>query len=274
MMSGWLLWCADRNLFIAVAAVMLSAACFVWLGAPVQWGLVLWIAAGAFLVYHLDRRLPFSPEDEVAPPSRASLRLLALAGALYAVISVRIVRPAWWPGIAGLALPTAAYLAPCLPGRRRIKEIPYVKAFHVALMWSLATVALPAAAAGRIGDPATIYLAAYRFVYLLPNTLLFDWPDREGDRRAGIKTLANRLPEHVLRAWCGGITLLAAAISFLGPACFDLPLWMLGENIGALAVLILLRRPLPEAPYFYRVGLDGLAAWPGVPALAFLLCGR
>jgi 4-hydroxybenzoate polyprenyltransferase len=263
-------WCAERNLFVAAAGFALTVSTFAWLDAPVDWRLAGLIAGGSFLVYHLDRSLPFSPEDGAMRPG-CPLPMLISATCAYGVLAWVFMAPALRIELACLAGFTGAYLIPCLPGRRRLKDVPFVKAFYLALIWSLATLSFPAAGLGRGTDPAALYLLGYRFLFLLPNTMLFDWPDRNGDRAGGIVTLATVLDERQLRTLAAILAAAAVSGSVLGPFGFGLPLFMLAENVATVLVMLSLRHPLTDDMFYYRVILDGLAAWPILPAGVVLI---
>ena len=140
------------------------------------------VASGTFAVYGLDRRAAFSPEDDAhgqrLPPLPVAVPVAALS-ALAALVWNLDARGR--AVILGLGLLTGLYILPLLPGQRRLKDIPYAKIAVVALGWAVATVLLPAihshAALGtRLG-----LLVGYRALFLVPNLLLADWPDREAD---------------------------------------------------------------------------------------------
>lgn len=72
----------------------------------------------------------------------------------------------------------------------RLREIPYVKIFLIALVWSGATVLLPVIHTGKPWDNIQITLfLAERFFFVLAITVPFDIRDLDADQKAGLKTL-------------------------------------------------------------------------------------
>lgn len=72
----------------------------------------------------------------------------------------------------------------------RLREIPYLKIFLIALVWSGATVLLPVIHTGKPWDIIQItLLLAERFFFILAITVPFDIRDLDADQKAGLKTL-------------------------------------------------------------------------------------
>lgn len=272
-MKSLLQGAARLNLVVAGVAFLLTVAGTRWLGAPPNWVFLGWITVGAWWGYTLDRRLPFSPEDKSRPHHG---RRWIWGG---------LVVSAAWLGWGALLLPwrgdlflfvlagtATAYVAPILPGRRRLKEFPYAKTVALSVGWAVATVALPVVDAGLTLDTSVWALTGYRTLYLLPNVLLSDWPDRNADRAAGILTPANQWGEKTLCLVCRGTCFFAAFAALIGWSLSLFPVALLSELVGTAGFLALTRRPLPDSGFRYRVTADGLAGWPGIPAcLLFLL---
>jgi 4-hydroxybenzoate polyprenyltransferase len=249
-------------------------ATFAVLGIPPAWNILFFTMAGAVLVYSADRYLPYSPEDGTGgrpvQPVVLIFFLLVSVGLVY--FAVQSFQSATLAGVLCLALLSMAYVLPLLPSRRRLKDIPYLKAIVVSTGWALSGVLLPALEAGSAIDSRLLFLFLYRVIYLLPNLILSDWPDRDADRAAGIVTVANRCGgAHRLILFSRALTLACAAILGLGVLRGALPLWFLADPAGLILVLVLVRRRLPEKRRFYRLAVDGLAGWPVVPAVWVLV---
>ncbi|PSQ68815.1 MAG: hypothetical protein BRD29_02900, partial [Bacteroidetes bacterium QH_2_67_10] len=98
--------------------------------------------------------------------------------------------------------------------RRRLKDVGPAKPFVVAAAWALGSVGLPALEAGAsltASAGTLVLLAGYRFLFVLPNLLLADAADRDGDARTGLRTVATRYPSQCLRR--GAIGALAACVT-------------------------------------------------------------
>ena len=170
-------------------------------GLPLEGPLLLLAFCATLLVYHLDRTPALSPEDAVNHPLRwqwrrryagtaAMLAVAAAAGACWALPHLQ-ARTLWAGTV--LALPAAAYALPIFRGGQRLKDIGPVKPFAVAAAWAGASVVLPAFEADSSltgAAPELALLAGYRFLFILPNVLLADAADRDGDARAELHTTA------------------------------------------------------------------------------------
>jgi 4-hydroxybenzoate polyprenyltransferase len=267
-MQGFLENIAHWNLVVSGVAILLTLASFAQLGIAVHIPLLVVVGVGSFLVYTLDRRLPFSPEDG---PGKAGLDGVGftalLASPFLAAYACLRLRPSSLVVVAVLAICSVTYILPLLPGRRRLKDVPYLKSVFVLLGWGAATVILPAAQSGHLPGRSAGFLLVYRLFFLTPNLLLSDWPDRDDDLRAGIRTVANQSGERELVGRCLASAIVGGGLAAVGVWFGYLPWWVLTE-LPALAILLLLARPpLPMDRRFYLLVVDGLAGWPGIPAI-------
>ena len=172
-------------------------------GLPLDGPLLLLAFCGTLLVYHLDRTPALSPEDRRNHPARWRWRrrhrkesLLLAAGAFLGGCWAlpHLHARTLWIG-AAFAVPATAYALPVARGGRRLKEIGPGKPFAVAGAWAVGSVLLPALEAPVAvteGAPMLMLWAGYRFLYLLPNLLLADAADHDGDATAGLR--ATRAP--------------------------------------------------------------------------------
>ncbi len=134
-------------------------------GLPASYPLMAAGAAGAFVLYQLDRAWQPSPEDVHNQPGRLvwvrSHRLwrffstlLAPGGIVVAHLQQATVTAGKVLGLAG-----AVYLLPILPGRERPKGHWLVKLLAIGGAWSIGVLVLPALEAGL---PLDARLAARR----------------------------------------------------------------------------------------------------------------
>ena len=195
------------NTQIALIAAALIGATPLWFGLPASHPLMTAGAAGAFLLYQLDRSWQVSPEDVHNQPERLAwvrahrgwTRVSALI-ALSAIAAASFhLKPATFGAGAALGLAGVIYLLPILPGRNRPKGHWLIKPLAIGGAWSIGAIALPALEAGVPVDVHLAGLLLYRFLFLMPNVVLADWPDRDGDRREGLHSAAMVLGEHHVR---------------------------------------------------------------------------
>lgn len=243
--------------------------------------LLLASAAGAFLVYVLDRQWG-RDEDRVNHPDRERW-WLARGRVRWIVVGV-LAGVAVWAGLQlpvrvlvvglGLGAIGLAYVGPW--GQWSLKRLSGRARFVVvALVWGVAVVVLPGLASAAQSGPGSgaawsslVLLAAYRTAWLIPNTLAAEYHGREGDRTAGMQNVTRDWTRASLTRWTWmavvAATVLAAALLVVLPSGVR---WILiTDGIGLLAMGV----------YIGRVGditgsvifvLDLMVMWPVVPAL-------
>ncbi|MFW5966249.1 MAG: UbiA family prenyltransferase [Persicimonas sp.] len=190
------------NIWVAAAAAALTLQTTYCLddAHPVSASLFVLVFCATLFIYNLDRLVSASREDAVELTDRHRFiqrhrRLLwglAAAASLGVAASLFFVSPAVWWGLLPLGVVSLAYSLPILKGdqARRLKDLPGVKIFVIALVWGSVTVLLPALEAG-IGRRLALWgpVFAERFVFIFAITLPFDVRDLERDRSARISTL-------------------------------------------------------------------------------------
>lgn len=197
------------NIFIALATVALSWATYWLLGVelgadwpePHSWGLMALVFFATLFVYNLDRLVSTSREDAVAVTERhrwirdhrSWLWALAGVGGVGAAASFLFIPFELLWGLVPLGVVTLAYSLPVWSRegqKRRLKDVPGLKIFLIALVWSSVTVVLPALDAGidLFGTNAVLTFVE-RMIFIFAITLPFDVRDMNRDAQAGIYTL-------------------------------------------------------------------------------------
>ena len=248
------------------------------LGLPPSGPLLLLASCGAFLVYQLDRSLLAGPEDVLNQPERVAwvrqhpawLGTSAVLAATLALGALPFLRPATLLAGALLGLPGVLYAAPLLPGGRRLKSVWLLKPVLIAGAWSVGATVLPALEAGMALTSGLGALALYRFLFILPNALLADWPDRAGDRLAGLRTAATELSTGALRRLAAVPLILALAGGLVALWLFEAPSLLYVDLAGPALMLGLVLRLPAGSRWCYGFVLDAAVAWPALTALADL----
>ena len=147
------------------------------------------------------------------------------------------------------------YALPLFRGKR-LRDLPYIKIFLIAGVWTWISVGLPAIELQHFGTDTWLMMAE-RALFIFGITLPFDLRDQLADREAGVKTLASlsdvRLP--------GSLTLFASLIAAW--ANCQLGYYQLntlfGIGLSILAAIILLwLSPNISHDYFFSGLIDGL----------------
>ena len=225
-------------------------------GSPATGRLPLLVLAATLLVYNLDAALPFKYRQPAGASGRKAWQqqhrpaLALLAGGAAALASYLFVADGWWPYLPGL-LPLAALallyswpLGRWRGQRRALREVPLLKVFLIAGVWTAVTVGLPALARHHpLADAAG--LLAQRFCLVLALAIVFDIRDLGRDRAAGTRTFP------VLLGSTGAkVVALAALAAALGLG--------LGYLTAGLAALVISVARESRGDYFFAFVADGV----------------
>ena len=265
------------NVLEGAIAVGFILGTYALLQLPPSLPLLVLAFCGTFLTYQFERALRPAPEDRYNRPARLAWvrshqpyvwisSALALAIALGALPFLRPVT--LLVGLA-LALLSLLYVVPLLPRWRRLKSIWFLKPALIGGAWALGGVLLPTIEARAPLTGTTAALFVYRFLFVLPNALMADWPDRTGDARAGLRTVATQLPAARLQHLAAASLATALLGALAASALFEITPLIFIDLLGPAFMLALLYL-LP--PNRHRgLFLDLIVAWPAVTALVGFL---
>ena len=142
-----------------------------------------------------------------------------------------------------------------------LRNIPGVKLFLIAIVWSLSTVWLPIielenASSSSISSWDTLLLITKRFLFVAAITIPFDIRDLFQDRSSALKTIPVMLGEKKALLFCQALLMAYLILLFLFNNGFD-------KNFIALSLTILLSGWLifhsnfVRNEYYYFLFLDG-----------------
>ena len=261
------------SVWLAGAAAAQTAATFRrWPGAVPSWGVVALVFAATLLVYNLDAVLPFKHWQPAGASGRKAwqqrhrwgLALLAAVAAL--VAGYLFLTAGWWrylPKLLPLAALALLYSWPLVywrGQRRALREVPLLKGFLIAGVWSAITVGLPALALHRpLAEAAG--LLAQRFCLVLALTIVFDIRDLSRDRAAGTRTIPVVLGLAGARAVA--LAFLAGAL-LMGMGRGVSPLGLLPTGLAAAAIIGLANER--RGDYFFALWADGVLLVPAALA--------
>lgn len=225
---------------------------------------VVLVFAATLLTYNLDAALPFKYRQPAGTSGRKAWQqrhrpaLVALAAAA-AVSGAYLLLADGWVHFLPVLLPLAAlaigYSWPVLPWGGRwhaIREVPLLKVFLIAGVWTAVTVGLPALALHR-PLASVLGLAAQRFCLVTALAIVFDIRDYSRDRAVDLRTFPVLLG--VAGAKAVSLALLAAAAA-LGLAREASPLAVLLP--AGLAATVVLAADERRSDYFFALLTDGV----------------
>lgn len=271
------------NIYISLAAVFLTVAAQIQLGMPPQWHPYLFIIFFATLFeYNLHRLITVLTNKEALNSEkhrwvRENLKLFYLLVfcsvtgfaivALLAKFEVLIT-------LAPFALITFFYSVPVFRSNRhffRLREIPYLKIFLIAIVWSATTILLPVVQSEKSFSNTNIaFILTERFFFIFAISIPFDIRDREADQHAGLKTFPILLTEK----WAMLVSYISLAVFFLITAFHyqqagtNFIIWAMALSTS-ITCLFLKSEKIKNMPHYYYGFLDGTMLLQGLLVLLF-----
>ncbi|HVU54041.1 MAG TPA: UbiA family prenyltransferase [Puia sp.] len=170
------------------------------------------------------------------------------------------------------AFVTFLYSAPKLPQPifRRLRDIAVGKTIFLAFVWMYVTTVLPLVVAEATWNGGSVLFVLSRFFLIYAICIIFDYRDREDDRKDGIRSLITLLNEKSID-WLFIASLAVFALSTLGLGFFHYPgFYILLLLIpGILTAWLYNRAKRDFSDYIYYVVLDGLMMFSGLLMLIF-----
>ena len=200
----------QSNIYISLAAVVLTVATQVQLGMRPQWHPYLFIIFFATLFeYNLHRLITVLTNRDALKSEKHRwvnenlkafylLVFVSVAGfGIVALLANKEVLITFAP----IAMVTLFYSIPVSRNRRhlfRLREIPYLKIFIIAIVWSTSTILLPIVQSTETFSQTHILLMlTERFFFILSITIPFDIRDLEADRQQELRTIPILLGEKI-----------------------------------------------------------------------------
>ena len=233
------------------------------------------VGAATLLVYNLDAVLPFKHRQPAGGSGRKGWQqrhrwaLAGLAGAAAATTAGLVCADGWLryaTGLGPLAGLALLYSWPVWRWRGRrgaLREVPLLKGFLIAGVWTAVTVGLPVLLHHPLNLISVEKLVGQRFCLVAALTVVFDLRDLSRDRAAGLATLP---------VWLGPAGAKAVALGLLAGA-LAFGLWrgtgpgILGITVGLAAAVVLAARE-GRSEYFFALLADGVLL---VPAVLYLV---
>ncbi len=153
-----------------------------------------------------------------------------------------------------------AYVLPVFGGKKRLRDLHYIKIFLIAIAWAWITVLTPAAARAWALTVPTLLMALERALFIFSITLPFDIRDLEVDAHTGVHTLPARFGPSRTRLLAAAALAGMLLCSWLN---YRLDVYQ-GSTLAALSGSALLSYALihfadrVEHDYYFSGALDGM----------------
>lgn len=196
------------NILIAVAAAAQCALTYLIFDQPYNLFIILIEGAATLLLYNFSFLLskPKQPAESAYARTRWVFRyewllwlnmIIAACVLVYALFHVHLYT---WLFLGVIGAVSILYSFPIIPYQGKwvgLRQLPAMKIFHIALVWTLSSVALPAVelwAQGETVDSVLFYsLFAFKFLFLVICTLPFDIRDIAQDSYYHLRTIPSML---------------------------------------------------------------------------------
>lgn len=256
------------NAWIALAAVALSLqTVFTYTGKLPLNQLQFFIFTSTLFVYATHRLVALKKlessqwQERFFYISKAQRWIFAYAilaalssGVLFFYLSRALQLAIVLPGLLSLA-----YVFPVLKGKRRIRDIHFLKIFLIALVWAWVTVFLPVIDLDLEQDYRLYWIGFERLCFIFAITIPFDIRDLLLDQQQSVKTLPGVIGLKAARQLAGTLLFLTMVGS--------VSLWyfhvyshgqLLGLLLTSIAAFTLIINAHPDRPDYYFTGLlDG-----------------
>ena len=180
-----------------------------------------------------------------------------------------------WEWLLATAFITFLYSAPKIPYKpfTSLKKIAVGKTIFLALVWTHITAILPLLLYGIQWRQEHFLFAVNRFFLIYPVCILFDYRDREEDKKQGIKSMITLLSEKninklfyfcLLVFFSSSIALYLSGMPLINTIMLLIP--------GVIVTMIYNYAKKNASDYFYYFFLDGLMMFSALLIFIFQFC--
>jgi 4-hydroxybenzoate polyprenyltransferase len=234
--------------------------------------LTLFVFAATFFIYNIHKPITFFLKKDFINNERfLKTKAYAAPLSIMCFIAAMICLDAFfrfsWSAqyvVIGLAIFSLAYVLPILPlpqkGVSRLKDLPYIKIFVIALVWSVDTIALPI-----VQLRGTLHIVHYqmmleRAAFVFALTIPFDIRDMVWDKATDVKTIPLSIGIKKAKLWANIALIISLSMSYIF-------LWYGIYTFKSVIVLFFsyilsaywIQKTSPDQPdHFFDFNIDGM----------------
>jgi 4-hydroxybenzoate polyprenyltransferase len=262
------------NLFIALCAVAQGLVTYYLLKVPVDSYVLMFLFCSTILVYNLSMLLAKPKEPQKSPFKRVrwifSHLRMNISITLIAALCI-IPLGLWYLSfqsqllMAFVGILALAYNFPFLKLDEKkigLRNIPGIKLFLIAFVWSTSCVLLPIVQVESIYGISvslseTLLLVAKRFLFICAITIPFDIRDLYQDKLYALKTIPVMLGEKKAWIFCQALLVICFVLLIIFTKEFNLDVLGLALTL-LLTGWLIFKSNLKRNEYFYFFFLDGM----------------
>ncbi|QNH61949.1 UbiA family prenyltransferase [Hymenobacter sediminicola] len=254
--------------WLALAALALTWATFLFWRVDIPWRLAVLIFAATLFLYNIDSVLPYKFQQQLVLSGRKRWmlthrrELFALAIAALVVAGVLFFLDGWQHltlFLGHLAAISLLYSLPLVKWRgrwRALRDLPLLKVFLIAYVWAAVTVWIPALYLGKpLAAPLVLVLFARRFCFILALAFVFDIRDYTKDRLTGTLTFPGVFGVRATKLFALAVLAVANVLLPWGVSYAHL-LALLLPSVLAAAVIWYADETRPD--YYFALLTDGV----------------
>lgn len=166
-----------------------------------------------------------------------------------------------WIWIGPAILLTSLYTAPKLPFVvfRYLKKVAIGKTIYLSAVWMYVTTALPLLISDKSWNGADVLFCIGRFFFIYAICILFDYRDREQDKKEGIRSLITYFSEKgINRLFVSSFLVFVISTTLLLLYNISIPVIITLLIPGLLTALLFQEAKRNDSDYLYYFILDGL----------------
>ncbi len=268
----------NSNIYIALAAVSLTLETQVQLGMKLEMHPYLFIIFFATLFeYNLHRLITVITNKEALQDKKHKwvsnnlilFYILVGASVLGFSIAILLAKKEVLITLAPIAILTLFYTLPFSRRNKaflRLRDIPALKIFLIAFVWSAATIFLPIIQTGfnyNGGHVAMMFMERFLFVFAI--TIPFDIRDMNADKQAGLKTIPLLIGVKNSLTISNICVVLFLAVCIFHYPIMDMSFLLPAYILSAFTTWLFLRnKRLQDLPYYHYAILDGAILLQGL----------
>ncbi|MBP7641729.1 MAG: hypothetical protein KA767_00250 [Saprospiraceae bacterium] len=268
-------WYVYGSFHIAIVTGFYTAFCYQITQSTFDWPYIIFVSLGTHVIYSFHKIIALD-RIKVFRSERYSLIIkyhrhiliyisFSLVGMMVSTLKLSFdqIFLIVLPGLGSLL-----YVLPIFKNKKRLRDLPYLKVFLIAIIYSFLTVFIPTYEVFGIHQQLLFFLASNFFILAI--TLPFDIRDVEIDHADGVKTIATYLgKDKTILLSLAFLILACVTFSFAGFS--TIPNWkiplMTYWLVGIIAFFSIIKCKNQEDLY-YSLWMDGLLA---IPTLLIML---
>jgi hypothetical protein len=256
------------NLFIALAAGVLTLGSFFIIHQVPDLWLCAWVSLASFCVYTAQRLMKLRAyamrADQMAWVARHRKTLVYGSGISLLLSFILGMKMSWdllwslWP----VVIISMLYALPFIPSggeKKALREVPGIKIFLIATVWTFITLLLPMKASGIAIGAFEQSLLIERFCFILAITIPFDIRDLDHDSK-DMHTLPQLMGVNGSIIFAIALLFFAIIIEHLGiyEGHIETHTAALTSSVYALCIALLWTGKKPRPYWYYNGLLDGM----------------